>query len=599
MSRKIDEAQKKTGGILHIKALLSTDKEGYVNFNQLAEKTSEQFERPSDLPDSNEVMIAYFTSGTTGMPKMVAHDYFYPLCHLTTAKFWHDLDENDLHLTVADTGWAKTSWGKIYGQWICEAAVFVYDYDKKFTPSDFFELIDRYKITSFCAPPTIYRFLIKEDFSRFSLKSLIKSTIAGEPLNPEIYYRWLKATGLKLREGYGQTECTILIATNRWMEPKPGSMGKPMPLTNCDVYDGNGCICEPGEAGELCMPVPDVKNRPIGLFMGYYRDEKLTEQVLYNGIYHTGDTVWKDEDGYIWFKGRADDIIKSSGYRIGPFEVESALMEHPSVLETAITGVPDPDRGFNVKATIVLAKGYQPSEKLKKELQDHVKRVTAPYKYPRIIEFVDQLPKTISGKIRRVEIRETDVVKGEKHVDEKMREISARIRETREIAGYGAEDVAKELNVTVDTYKKYESEGENIPISALYHMANLFGVDMSELLTGRAPHIDTYCVVPKNKGVKVDRYPGYNFSGLAYKFMNKLMEPMIVSVDPREGDPELVTHSGQELNYVIEGSIIVLFDDKRIVLEEGDFIYFNPAHPHGQKAQGGKTAKFLTVIAER
>lgn len=406
----IDEAQGKTGGTLKMKALLNGGREDYLNFNSLVEEASEDFKRPAGeaATKNGDIMIAYFTSGTTGMPKMVAHDYLYPLCHITTARFWHDLGEDDLHLTVADTGWAKASWGKIYGQWICEAAVFVYDYDRRFKPSDFLGLIDKYKITSFCAPPTIYRFLIKEDLAKYSLKSLRKSSIAGEPLNPEVYYQWLKATGLKLREGYGQTECTVLIATNPWIEPKPGSMGLPMPLSCCTVMDADGNECEAGEEGELCMPVPDINNRPLGLFMGYYRDEALTKSVLFNGIYHTGDTAWKDEDGYIWFKGRNDDIIKSSGYRIGPFEVESALMEHPAVMETAITGVPDPDRGFNVKATIILAKGYEPSEELKKELQDHVKRVTAPYKYPRIIEFVTELPKTISGKIRRVEIREGD-----------------------------------------------------------------------------------------------------------------------------------------------------------------------------------------------
>ncbi|MCL1796006.1 MAG: AMP-binding protein [Clostridia bacterium] len=415
---KIDEARAKTGNILETRAVLTGERDQYVNFCALANSMADSFTRPTgaDAPDSRDVMIAYFTSGTTAMPKMVAHDYYYPLCHLTTAKFWHDLDEADLHLTVADTGWAKASWGKLYGQWICEAAVFVYDFDKRFKPSDFLTLIDKYQITSFCAPPTIYRFLIKEDLSRFNLSSLKKASIAGEPLNPEVYAQWLAATGLKLREGYGQTECTILIATNRWSEPKPGSMGLPMPLTNCAILDDDGRECEVGEVGEICMPVLDPSRRPLGLFMGYYKDEERTRSVLYDGVYHTGDMAWRDEDGYIWFNGRNDDIIKSSGYRIGPFEVESALIEHPAVLETAVTAVPDPDRGSNVKATIVLAKGYEPSDALKKELQDHVKRVTAPYKYPRIVEFVTELPKTISGKIRRVEIRQGDVAEGDGHV---------------------------------------------------------------------------------------------------------------------------------------------------------------------------------------
>ncbi|MCL2013854.1 MAG: AMP-binding protein [Oscillospiraceae bacterium] len=409
---KIDEAVTQTGSSLQ-KALISSKREGYINFIDIARDASEDFSRPAgvDAIDSKDVMLAYFTSGTTGMPKMVAHDYFYPLCHLTTAKFWHDLNENDLHLTLADTGWAKTSWGNIYGQWICEAAVFVYDFDR-FNPAELLEIISKYKVTSFCAPPTVYRFLIKEDLSKYPLSNLKKSTIAGEPLNPEIYYQWLAATGLKLREGYGQTECTILVATTPWSEPKPGSMGLPMPLTSCDIFDDSGNLCEAGEEGELCMPVPDISNRPLGLFMGYYRDEELTKSVLHDGMYHTGDTAWRDEDGYIWFKGRNDDIIKSSGYRIGPFEVESALMEHTAVLECAVTGVPDPIRGYNIKATVVLAKDYTPSDELKKELQDHVKNVTAPYKYPRIVEFVTELPKTISGKTRRVEIRDKDKEQG-------------------------------------------------------------------------------------------------------------------------------------------------------------------------------------------
>ena len=408
----IDEAQAQTGETVKVKASLTGGRPGYVNFNELTENSSESFERPVPYNNNGDIMLAYFTSGTTGMPKIVAHDYTYPLCHMTTAKFWHGLDGTDLHLTHADTGWAKTSWGKIYGQWICEAAVFVYDYEK-FTPSDYLTLIDKYGITSFCAPPTIYRFLIKEDFTAHSLKSLKKCTIAGEPMNPEIYHRWFAATGLKLREGYGQTECTIMIATTPWMEPKPGAMGKPIPGSGCIVMDENGAPGEIGDEGELCVPIPDINNRPLGLFMGYYRDDALTESVLYNGIYHTGDIGWTDEDGYIWFKGRNDDIIKTSGYRVGPFEVESALQEHPAVLESAITGVPDPDRGYNIKATVVLSKGYEPSDSLVKELQDHVKKVTAPYKYPRIVEFVNELPKTISNKTRRVEIRERDMRKGE------------------------------------------------------------------------------------------------------------------------------------------------------------------------------------------
>ncbi|MDR1463895.1 MAG: AMP-binding protein [Oscillospiraceae bacterium] len=415
---EIDGAQKDCGEILRVKAVLSGEREGYVSFGRLAEAAEgKPWKRPAgaEAIDSRGIMLAYFTSGTTGMPKIVAHDFFYPLSHITTAAFWHDLRPDDLHLTVADTGWAKAAWGKIYGQWICEAALFVYDYDANFHPSDFLDLVDKYQITSFCAPPTIYRFLIKEDLSRFSLKSLRKCTTAGEPLNPEVYQQWLKATDIRLREGFGQTESTILAAVTPWVEPRPGSMGKPMPGVCCGIYDETGRPCDPGEEGELCVPVPDEKNFPLGIFRGYYRDPEVTGSVVFDGLYHTGDIAWKDEDGYFWFKGRGDDIIKCSGYRIGPFEVESALLEHPAVLETAITGVPDPVRGLNVKATIVLTEGYEPSEALKKELQDHVKRVTAPYKYPRVIEFVDELPKTISGKIRRKEIRTNDAKAAEEN----------------------------------------------------------------------------------------------------------------------------------------------------------------------------------------
>jgi len=304
---------------------------------------------------------------------------------------------------VADTGWAKSAWGKLYGQWICGCTVFVYDYEK-FTPKELLEVISKYGVTSFCAPPTIYRYFIKENVKKYDLSKLQYCTIAGEPLNPEVYNQWKDLTGLKLMEAFGQTEMVALLGNFPWMEPKIGSMGKPSPLYDVDIVDENGNSCEAGEVGQIIVRVGDKK--PVGLFCGYYRDEALTKKVWHDGMYYTGDTAYKDEDGHYWFVGRADDIIKSSGYRIGPFEVESALMEHPSVLECAITAVPDPDRGQIVKATIVLAKGYVASEELKKEIQNHVKRVTAPYKYPRIVEFVTELPKTISGKIRRVQIRE-------------------------------------------------------------------------------------------------------------------------------------------------------------------------------------------------
>lgn len=392
---------------LQKKALVGGLKDGWIDFNSELSSISDKFDRPSGSESTcnSDIMLLYFTSGTTGMPKMVQHDFTYPLGHILTAKYWQNVSDGGLHLTVADTGWAKAMWGKIYGQWISGASVFVYDYDK-FVPCELLNIISKHKITSFCAPPTIYRFFIKEDLTKYDLSSLKDCSIAGEPLNPEVYYQFLKATGLELREGYGQTELTVTIATYPWMKPKPGSMGKPSPGYAVALLNDEGKPCEIGEEGQVVIYTD--KSIPVGMFKGYYRDPELTRKVWNNNIYYTGDMAWKDEDGYYWFVGRADDLIKSSGYRIGPFEVESALLEHPAVLECAITAVPDPIRGQVVKATVVLTKNYEPSDALVIELQDHVKRVTAPYKYPRIIEFVDELPKTISGKIRRVEIRDKD-----------------------------------------------------------------------------------------------------------------------------------------------------------------------------------------------
>jgi len=359
------------------------------------------------MPTENrDTSLLYFTSGTTGMPKMVQHDFAYPLGHILTARYWQNVEEGGLHLTVADTGWAKAAWGKIYGQWICGSAVFVYDYDR-FAPASLLDLISRYRVTSFCAPPTIYRFFIKENLKQYDFRALRTCTVAGEPLNPEVYHRFKELTGLPLKEGYGQTEMTLAVAVYPWVEPRPGSMGLPSPGYDIDLLNEQGESCEVGEKGEIV--VRTAKRAPVGMFLGYYRDPALTGSAWHDGIYHTGDVAWRDEDGYLWFVGRTDDVIKSSGYRIGPFEVESALIEHPAVLECAVTGVPDPDRVQVVKATVVLAKGYSPSPELSTELQEHVKKTTAPYKYPRIIEFVAELPKTISGKIRRVEIRERDV----------------------------------------------------------------------------------------------------------------------------------------------------------------------------------------------
>jgi acetyl-CoA synthetase len=399
----VDEAQADSPS-LKAKACLGGARSGWLDFTSGVAEASESFVRPTGERASRngDIMLLYFTSGTTGMPKMVRHDFTYPLGHILTAKYWQNVKKGGLHLTVSDTGWAKAVWGKIYGQWLSECAVFVYDYDR-FVPKELLAVVARHGVTSFCAPPTIYRFFIKEDLKSYDFSKLEYCAVAGEPLNPEVYAKFKEATGISLREGYGQTELTVVVATFPWMEPKPGSMGKPTPGYDIDIVDDHGRSCEAGEEGQIVVRTD--KRKPVGMFGGYYRDQALTDSVWHDGVYYTGDMAYRDEDGYYWFIGRADDVIKSSGYRIGPFEVESALLEHPAVLECAITAVPDPDRGQVVKATVVLAKGWVASDNLKVELQEHVKKVTAPYKYPRVVEFVSELPKTISGKIRRVEIR--------------------------------------------------------------------------------------------------------------------------------------------------------------------------------------------------
>jgi acetyl-CoA synthetase len=376
--------------------------ENWENFQDGIENAP-AFVKPSIPSVNDDILFLYFTSGTTGNPKMVAHDYTYPLAHISTAAFWHNVQEDGRHLTVADTGWAKAVWGKLYGQMLAGCSVFVYDH-QKFVPAEMLEVISKYKVTSFCAPPTIFRFLIREDFSNYDLSSLKYCTTAGEALNPTVFETFYERTGIRLMEAFGQTETTVQLVTLPWMTPKPGSMGIAYPQYNVDLLKSDGTRCEDGEQGQIVIRIGE--KAPVGLFKGYYRDEERTNETISNGIYYTGDIAWRDEDGFFWFVGRADDVIKSSGYRIGPFEVESALMTHPAVVECAVTGAPDEIRGQIVKATIVLAKGYTACEELKKEIQEHVKNVTAPYKYPRIVEFVDALPKTISGKIRRVEIRE-------------------------------------------------------------------------------------------------------------------------------------------------------------------------------------------------
>ena len=366
------------------------------------------FRRPRFVNANDDTMILYFTSGTSGEPKMVAHDFLYALGHLTTGVFWHNLTSDSIHLTVADTGWGKAVWGKFYGQWFAGACVFVYDHEK-FTADGFLKQMEKYHITSFCAPPTVYRFLIREDFSHYDLSSLRYCTTAGEALNAAVYDKFYELTGIRLMEGFGQTETTLTLATFPWMEPKPGSMGKPNAQYDIVLLRPDLTPCEDGEKGEIAVRLNEGQ-KVIGLFKEYYRDSNITYEACHDGYYFTGDMAWRDKDGYYWFEGRADDVIKSSGYRIGPFEVESALMTHPAVVECAITGIPDDTRGMVVKATVVLGTEWKEKagETLVEELQAHVKRVTAPYKYPRIIEFVDELPKTISGKIRRVEIREKD-----------------------------------------------------------------------------------------------------------------------------------------------------------------------------------------------
>lgn len=377
--------------------------EGWHDFNS-GIKEAAPFHRPLRANRNEDLSLLYFTSGTTGEPKMVAHDFLYPLGHIVTGKYWHNLDETSLHLTLADTGWGKAVWGKLYGQWFAGANVFVYDFDK-FKPADLLGIFEKYNITSFCAPPTVYRFLIREDVAKYDLSSLRYCTTAGEAMNPSVFEKWYELTGLHIKEAFGQTETTLTIGTFPWMEAKPGSMGVPNPEYDIDLINSEGKSCKPGEQGEIVIYTN--RRRPLGLFREYLYDPELTKEAHSNGVYHTGDVATRDEDGYFWFVGRADDVIKSSGYRIGPFEVESSLMTHPAVVECAITGVPDPIRGQIVKATIVLADDWKDKigDDLVKELQNHVKKTTAPYKYPRQIEFVDELPKTISGKIRRVEIR--------------------------------------------------------------------------------------------------------------------------------------------------------------------------------------------------
>ena len=398
VAAQIDLAMKDSPTVEH-RIMVDGHREGWRNFDEEYRMFSSSFPRTEDAPGGDDPMLMLFTSGTTGYPKIATHSYKYPLGHFVTAKYWHCVNPNGLHLTISDTGWGKAVWGKLYGQWMCEAATFVYDFDR-FSAADILPLFKKYNITTFCAPPTMYRFMIKEDLSKYDLSSIEHATIAGEALNPEVFYQFRKATGISLMEGFGQTETALIVANLAGMRPKVGSMGKPVPGFDVDIVDHDGKSVGIGETGEIVVRLQGGK--PNGLTLGYYNNETGRTYIDFPaGLYHTGDTAWRDEDGYYWYVGRVDDLIKSSGYRIGPFEIESVIMELPYVLECGVSAAPDEIRGQVVKASIVLVKGKEPTEALKKEIQDYVKHRTAPYKYPRIVVFRDELPKTISGKIQR------------------------------------------------------------------------------------------------------------------------------------------------------------------------------------------------------
>ncbi|WP_417300107.1 AMP-binding protein [Ellagibacter isourolithinifaciens] len=378
------------------------EREGWVDFNSGVRAASDVFERRDTV--AADPMLMYFSSGTSGNPKMVLHNSGYAVAHLITAKHWHNVQPDGVHFTIADTGWGKAVWGKYYGQWLMEACVLTYDFDR-FNAGEILSLISKYQVTTLCCPPTMYRLMMSENFDAYDLSSLQYSTTAGEALNPDLFNFWKEHTGLTIYEGFGQTETPLTIANLKHSTPRSGSMGKPVPLYDVEIQRDDGSRCNTGETGEICIR---MEPRPAGIMMEYYRDPEKTANAIYDGWYHTGDTAWVDEDGYFWYVGRNDDVIKSSGYRIGPFEIESELLEHEAVRECAVTGVPDPVRGFAVKATVVLADGFTGSDELTRELQAWVKHRTAPYKYPRIVEYVDALPKTVNGKIRRVAIRQKD-----------------------------------------------------------------------------------------------------------------------------------------------------------------------------------------------
>lgn len=387
--------------VLKTKIIVNGTREGWHSFDDEYKLYSTKFERTETSPKGSELMLMFFTSGTTGYPKIAAHNYKYALGHFVTAKYWHCVDPDGLHLTISDTGWAKAMWGKLYGQWLCEAATFVYDFDR-FNASDILPLFAKYNITTFCAPPTMYRMMIKEDLTKYDLSSVEHATIAGEALNPEVFKQLEKLTGLQVMEGFGQSESTLMIGNLVGAPHKIGSMGKPVPIYDIDIVDPDGKSVDVGETGEIVVRTD--KGTPCGLFTGYYLDEDKTKEAWHDGLYHTGDVAYRDEDGFFWYIGRIDDVIKSSGYRIGPFEIENVIMELPYVLECGVSAAPDDVRGQVVKASIVLTKGTEATDALKKEIQEYVKHKTAPYKYPRIVVFKDELPKTTSGKIIRAKL---------------------------------------------------------------------------------------------------------------------------------------------------------------------------------------------------
>jgi acetyl-CoA synthetase len=405
---RVDRARPDCPGLNLLVQVDGEAENGWLGFEDLVASGDPSFPRTPDSPGGDDPFVIFFSSGTTGLPKMVLHTHKYAASHYTTGALWHDLEEGDIHLTVSDTGWGKSVWGKFYGQWMAKAVIFVWDFRGKFHPGSLLRVIADNKITTFCAPPTIYRFLVREDLSKYDLSALRHCTTAGELLNDSVFHAWQKAVGLPIYEGYGQTETTLQVATFKFMEPKPGSIGKPVPGWEIALMDEACNFVPQGEEGEICIRI----DKPVmGLFDSYMDEPAKTASVKCAGWYHTGDKAWADEDGYLWFMGRTDDLIKSSGYRIGPFEVESALVAHDAVIEAAVTGIPDNVRGQLVKATVVLAPAYEPSEELTKQLQAFVREMTAPYKYPRVIEYVEELPKTISGKIKRKEIREADLAK--------------------------------------------------------------------------------------------------------------------------------------------------------------------------------------------